>query len=55
MKYLVCIAQKYTKTPLAICEVELKNWRLSDLIKKAEKLTGLKVNGNDNYIEWIEI
>lgn len=56
MKYLVCIAQKYTKVALAYCEIELSDkHHIGDLIKKAEKATGLKVNGEDNYIEWMEV
>lgn len=57
-KYLVCIAQKHTMIPEAICEIEFKaSWKghLSDIIKKAEEVTGIKVDGRTNYIEWVEV
>ena len=56
IKLLICIAQKHTKIPLAMCEGEFKNnYHLGDIIKKAEQETGLKVDGYSNYIEWVEI
>lgn len=36
----------------AYCTLQLVNFNLNALIKKAEKSTGVKVNGETNYIKW---
>ena len=56
--FLVCIAQKHTKTPESFATItfsEGDNISLGAITRKAEAATGNKVDGRTNYIEWIEV
>lgn len=59
--YLFSINKKYTKESVAYCEIKLEHKILDDFYPPNEiynilKLkTGIIVDGETNYIEWIEI
>lgn len=56
--FLVCIAQKHTKIPESFATItfgEGVNISLGAIVRKTEEATGNKVDGQTNYIEWIEV
>jgi len=52
--YLVCVCVKHTKimlSPILVIEVPGEYY----LANEVEKLTGIKVDGSTNYVDWCEV
>jgi hypothetical protein len=52
-KYIICIAEKYTKEPLTPMQ-EVEADHPYDLARMAEKIWNIKVDGSTNYVDYCE-